>query len=559
MPRKKPETIQERVLSNIADSLIAFLTDESEKGREKILNAIKLAGRDYKGEEYNWLFTYWRKRKEIATYTERDIDGSLSIIPRLQALAKVFLDPTGGWKSTSYNTTLLFYFLGALENNTNPTADPFFNSIVYDLADPFKRKLQDSLHEHLIAQKIAQEKARELESISDKAKKEALNFVHIFSNHEKAREYAMQKPQQISFALFFEKGKWQLAWYDVLGDDYSLEINKELNKQLSLYDEKDIIYDDAIKFECIKLRDAFIEKRKLFINPSASELSNIKSTFVLKGQKENYELYWYDNEGDCRQIDLAPYPFFLEYLNSQDKMDENNLPQLQAFLRKLNPTVSTGISKARQTLEKFFKNQKIEGVNSFKLLVNPAVHALDNLISTFVIYKNREDIRLEWYDAFGNGREISLEPYDKLISWLKAHEDIAEEDYPELKQQLLCIDTSQRINRDEFKKQLEECLLKGRPQVVKEEKNTSRLKDTLSFDLKDFQAQLEGCFNKKRNELKENAATLEKNNRHKNEEKLPGKLDLSKFDAVTCLFGHKKKPVEKTSLKNEETSALNQK
>lgn len=538
MPRKKRETVLERTLSEIADSLIAFLTDESESGQEKVATAIKLAGKVYKGEGFHWLYSYWRTRKEVANHTERDVEQSSSIIPRLQALAKVFLDPDSAWKSTSYNTTLLYYFLGALDDNKKPIQDPFFNNIIDKLADPFKRKLQDSLHEHLIAQKIADEKKLELEIISTKAKKESLGFVKLFASPKDARGYASNNPQHISFSLFPEKEQWFLVWYDAFGDDYSLEVSEALSKYLSSLDEKDIYEDDDVRFECIKLRDAFIEKRKLLINPPVSALSDLKSAFVLKGKKENYELYWYDEQGDAREIDLESHPALSKYLNAQDTVDEKNIPQLNAFLRKLNTGVTISINKARQTLEKFFRHQQIESINSFKLLVNPATHALANLMSTFIVYKDKADIKLEWYDTLGNGREINLEPYPGLSSWLSRCENIAEEDYPELKQQLLEVDTSQPINRDEFKRQLEDCLLKRRQQNVDKEKNldvetsVSKLKDSVPFDLGDFQKKLTACFNTKMTEVKKEG---------KVEPSSARKLDLSQFAAVTGLFGHKDK------------------
>ncbi len=506
MPATKRLKIEERMLSEIADSIIALLINESEESLEKIKGAVKQAGIKYNGEEYNWLIssilTYWRSRKSETKNTERDINHYTDVLTRLKAFSNVFLNPDGAWESTSYNTMLILHLLGAIDDEPDPCDKAFYSHIASKLAVPFKLKLQEWVHQYEYDQKMAEAKARSLKTMSDKTIEATLSAIKLFAGNQEASHYARKNPDQAVFRLYQKEKQWHLLWYDLLGEKNALDVSDDLKALLSRSSSDSSYLNNAdVKSECLKLRDVLIEGRKVLINPPASEMTDLRTVFVLKKAKNDYALDWYDSDGLCRPIDLKKYPDFVELLETVDSIDEQNKQQIERHLRRVNVLTKTEIKSHIKRLDNFFKFKGAESAPTYQLMVNPASHQLAGLESTFILYKKDESLRLEWYDAFGKGQEIDIAAYPAVNDWIKARDEIVKEDYPELKQLLAKIDTSKAMDRSEFKAQLKACLENSLHKEASDPRPAPEKKEGVK----------------------------------------PGKLNVNEF-AVARLFGHKEKP-----------------
>ena len=184
MPGIKQQSIEVRMYSEMADSIIALLVNESESSYDKILNAVVDAGDVYKNaKDYPWilqsLVSTWRARANEADSAVSEIRRFRDVYTRLQTLAKVFLKPDQGWELTSYNSRLLMHLMGAIDDDPDPVENEFYINNVQKLSGPFKKNLQEYLHQYECAQRLTREKNQSLEAITKQETKKVLRKLQI--------------------------------------------------------------------------------------------------------------------------------------------------------------------------------------------------------------------------------------------------------------------------------------------------------------------------------------------------------------------------------------------
>lgn len=507
---REKEEVEKRFHEKIVYSLICFLSDESNEGLENIKEAIIGAGKQYNAEGYHWvlssILTYYHGRKIEAKNTERDIVSYPDVLTRFQTLAKIFLKPNGGWESTSYNSLLLIHFMRAIDQVADDSNDPMYFGIIVKIKDLFKQQLQARLHDLSFSQSQAEEVAQNVKAVSEKAKRQAIDSSKLFYNKMDASQYAIEQPEKVVFYLAQKDQSWQLKWYDLYGSPVKLDVSEELEGLLSSADQD----ESQIKLECLKLRDLLIEERKVLINPAAPDLSGLKSSFVLKGEPQDYSLDWYDTNGHYREIHLKNYIQLSQFLEQHSDFETMNVDALERHLRRVSVNEKENIFETIQALDKFFSRKSSneqEVTIGPRCLVNPAASDLANLESVFVLNTTSDEIKLQWYGAFGiQGPDIELGAYPELNRWIHAQENI-QADNEELIRLLSQVDTTKKIDRSALKAMLAE-------------KITSRL--SVNLDVSQSELPVPPTEQPSQAEFR--------------------RLDLSQFEKVATLFGHKPTP-----------------
>lgn len=480
----KENTLEARQLETIADSVIAFLCDESDNGMKRVQEAVHRAGNGYTQRRNHWLVNWipgsplrlFRHRNKPLDGLEQnmdslarqftEIDGRLQkseiILQRLQRLAIVLLDPQGGWKSTSLNTYLLVYFMGLIDHCEHPTQEEFYYALIKKLNPIFKAKLQQSLQAYQFSVNKAKEEQAQVERLDSSKTKASLDFIYLTDQETRAFSKAKEEPKLAVFCLEQQAGQWQLKWVDLFGEAHPLAINSFLLQQLNGGKKSDT---DEVKQACLKARDLYLSQNKILVNPHVSRLADLKSTFVVKHLPALTALDWYDDFGRCHQIDLEKYPDLLAYLRGREALAEKDLPALHHFLRQVDKLQQVGVQGARLKLEAFFKTNAEVVASTFQLLVNPKASDLGHLESTFVLNTKDDAPELLWYDAFGNPRQLDLAAMPSITTWIESHVQYQEQDLAELKILLAAVDRSQSLKLDAFKAELAACLERRRPAV----------------------------------------------------------------------------------------------
>jgi hypothetical protein len=473
-------SIKDRQLESLADSIISFLCDESDAGRLRIKEAVNRAGKAYTQKD-NYKVVKWAlklfgdrgRKKELqslninmddltAEMTKNDdrLSRAENTLVCLQRLAIVLLDADGGWENTSLNTYLTVYFMGLIDNCEHPTKETFYFQQIKGLKPKLLSKLQQAIQAYQFSLDKAHREQAEVDRIDGDKKRETIDFICLTSDSTKAKSTAKENPGMAVFSLVKNNDHWELKWFDLFGEPLSLPINSYL---LQLLKSGKSLQDEAVKLACFKARESFLSKNKILLLPSQSLLCELKSTYVVKQLGEEAKLDWYDDLGLCHQVDLTEYPDLLAFLQKPQSAVEEDLPTLQHHVRRVNCMKQAGIGSARMKLEAFFASTPESTAPTLGLLINPKADALNHLESVFVLSHGNGEDALKWYDAFGKGQTIDLNANPDVQNWLDAHMEIKASDHNALKLVLAKIDRSKALEIGNFKEELANCLANRKP------------------------------------------------------------------------------------------------
>lgn len=456
------------------DAVIARILDQRPQAHEAICLASRKASEAYLLSNWNGLlrgaFKFFRKRRREADQTSLDLESFPDVFIRLQTLTKVFLNPKGKWEPTSYNTYLLIYLLGYLNGDEHPTQNHTYYTMLPLLVSLFKSKLQQA-YQGMRYQRRKDLPSEKAESKTDK-KSDDLDFILLADDSKKAKDLAMRESDKAVFLVRQSKSGIELFAYDLHGREIQLPLTEELQQSM----RESLKSGGQLKSLCLKAREAHLLKGKFYLNPASAELGQIRSAFVLrqveltrdkfnkaledKGWISVSNLDWYDDKGCSHQIDLTLYPELEDFLNKNPHVAMPDALYLAHQLRRIDLDFKADLGQTKQILDALFQKNKEDPFSSFKALVNPKSTDLSGLASTFVVYINPRELRLDWYDTYGGLREIELTDYSDLTQWLSEHPKVSDNDR-ELKAFLIRVNTSKPINRDEFKEQLAACLKDG--------------------------------------------------------------------------------------------------
>ncbi len=88
-------------------------------------------------------------------------------------------------------------------------------------------------------------------------------------------------------------------------------------------------------------------------------------------------------------------------------------------------------------------------------------------VATFVLRGKPHQYSLYWISTLGKATELSLGNYPQFKMWLDSQSALGEEQIPQLKAYLLCVNTSKTLTgMEDFKNELQECLTQGPKKAI---------------------------------------------------------------------------------------------
>jgi hypothetical protein len=361
-------------LEAFADKLVERLLDDTGKGSEEFLSQISRAKNKYrKPIEHSTalvalVYSFTRTRS-------KDIERSISLLSTNQNVATRLTQfkriiEHGSWEKGSFNR---YFFLELFKGVQRYT----------DLNPEQEKVVLDRLN-ILINNKVDKEIAR-LNLVSQPRKERALepiirtpskNMDHVLLTDFLALvdRTVQDSPEKIQFC-FVKTKAWELFWIDATGVRLSIPINRELTSFLKSKESASKSADltslshlglkanDVLKIkrESLNSLDTFLKQVKLIINPkefySNRDLANDEllessaSTFIVRVKPLEPSLYWVNSMNHISAIWLSEYPELSAWMNTYDVFDERLIPQLKAFLLRVNTSSILNVETFKDKLE----------------------------------------------------------------------------------------------------------------------------------------------------------------------------------------------------------------
>ncbi|BCA94869.1 hypothetical protein TUM19329_12300 [Legionella antarctica] len=368
MPKKKPEIIDH--LDNFVDILLNQIADESENGHKALLvtmgNAKSLYNKPMESWFTGWIYKNTRTRGPDIERAMESIKAFPDAYTRLQDI-KILVEEKGAWHAySSYN---YYLFSGLIKSvpGYKPLEESLEHHITLKVRDKIIDKIDNFMWQYKANQEVIATREKEFEAIRQSVQK-AVDHVLIFDNLEEAQISAKKNASQTHFYLTSISNKWHLSWIDLTGKAYTLyptdELISLLVDQKAQKDEQlNLIQIKQQKKECLTARDIFLDKVQLHINPrdpaTRVVLNNesliaggVVATFILRGKPNQYSLCWISTLGKALEIPLVKYPQFKMWLDSQNSLGHEQLPQLKAHLLSVNTSKAlTGIEDFKNELQ----------------------------------------------------------------------------------------------------------------------------------------------------------------------------------------------------------------
>lgn len=334
-------------LEEFADKVVHLIADESADVISLIKNAKESYEKPLESWLQSWIYSYTRNRGEEVEQAMRGIKSSSQVYQRIVAIEELITK--GEWKEGSFNTFLLKEVIKSI---------PGYESNGKELTQANLIRLKDLIisaielykHHHRVAERDKQSREAELKGVNFSVNS-TLEQVVLFSNLEQAK--AAQETKDSSkkcFSMHMEKNKLKLYWVDFLGKVYSLTPSSNLLRNPNKLFGADT--SNAIKAECDVLHRVFLEKVNVKINPQETNPELIEkrvcSTFILRGQPNEYRLYWLSSLAKEMPISLDDYPQLNTWLNENDTPDEG---VLRTHLLHINLSRSLGMEAFKSRLQ----------------------------------------------------------------------------------------------------------------------------------------------------------------------------------------------------------------
>lgn len=354
MPKKGKQELPEITdnLDNFVEKLLNIIADESEGGLLALLHCIQTAKEKYEKpiESWGsgWIYQITRTRGNNVSQSMNIIRTFPDAYTRLQEMKQ--LAEEGEWE---YKSSFNWYLWSEIIQLV-PGYKPLDEDLIYPITIKIKNKALDQFESFMFHykanQKLVAERNKELETTRQSNQLSVENIL-VASNLQDAQKSAKQNSAKIQFLFVFDK-PCVVSWIDGMGKIYELEPGEELLKLL--VDHKidklegiNQVLMKRLKQEFMKARTLFLDKIQLIVNPknpathepiTNQELirKELSSTFVLRGKPYDYSLYWINTIGKVNAISLESYPQLNDWLNLQNSLTEENIPQLKAFLLQVN-------------------------------------------------------------------------------------------------------------------------------------------------------------------------------------------------------------------------------
>lgn len=334
-------------LEEFADKVVHLIADEAADIISLIKNAKESYEKPLESWIQSWIYSYTRNRSEEVEQAMRGIKVSSQAYQRIVAVEELITK--GEWKEGSFNTFFLREVIKSI---------PGYESNGKELTQANLIRLKDLIisatelykRHHRLAQRDKQSRDVELKGVNSNLNS---NFdqVILFSDLEQAKAAQERKdPSKKCFSMHMEKNKLKLYWVDFLGKVYSLTPSSNLLKDSTKLFGSET--PTAIKAECAVLHRVFLEKVNLLINPQETNAELIDkrvcSSFILRGQQNEYRLYWLSSLSKEMSITLDDYPQLNTWLNENDPLDE---AILRTHLLHINLSQTLGMQAFKSRLQ----------------------------------------------------------------------------------------------------------------------------------------------------------------------------------------------------------------
>jgi len=348
MPAKEGKNVLVIIdnLEDFADKSLSLISDESDAGRLRLITLFERANENYKKP---WYARLSRHRGPEVQETINAIAAFPDAYTRLQEF-KLRIEKGEWHPNSSFNYFLFVEIIKSVPGYAR-AKDNEIGPIVARLKTLISTRIDGFMVQFKINQKLMEVRAKELQQTHQSSEK-SVEHVQITNNLETAKTKATTQQSKPVFCLTFKNKIWELSWIDLTGKVYKLEPSDELvtfliDNKIEDVELLNLVHMKRIKRECVKTRDAFLNKTQLLINPkdpvTFAALSNYNlilqgtgATFVLRGKPNEYSLSWINTLSQEKEIPLAKYPQFKAWLDTLNPIAEEHMPQLKSYLLHVN-------------------------------------------------------------------------------------------------------------------------------------------------------------------------------------------------------------------------------
>ena len=355
-------------LEIFSEKLLNLIADESDTGRDQLISIIESAKEHYNKPIESWIkgwfYQYTRVRGPEVDKAIKGIEAFPDAVTRLQEFK--LLVGKGEWKPGSFNYYLFDELIKAVPGY-QPLTNDVLHAVILRLDKLINTRIDGFMSEYKANQKLIESREKERQETHQSLQK-SIDNVLLFNNLESAKSAIKVEQNKIMFCLALTNGVWKLSWLDLMDMAHPLEPSEELVTLLQDQGVKDVeklnlIQIKRLKKECIKVRDVFLGKTQVLVNPkdinSEQDLTNealiaqgVCSTFILRGQPNQYSLYWVNSLSNITEISLEKYPKMTEWLNATPyPFSTEQVQQLKTYLLHVNTTKPLGMDDFKNVLK----------------------------------------------------------------------------------------------------------------------------------------------------------------------------------------------------------------
>lgn len=353
-------------LEQFTAKLLDVVADDSLNGAARLIKLARAGLAEYK-KPRDYLITGFLYSRSRVEEIEQFITWLETVKNNEQRLAGIQQRiTTGGWhKDSSFN----YYFFRELIKaipGYEPLDDKGEEVIIHRLSTLFPDYLQGFIKQYQDTQKAIEATQKELAAVQN-APKKSVDHILVTNDLKNAEHLAKKQAANTVFHLILKNKLWVLSWFDSSGKAHGLPCSAELKSLLASQNITDIAELRStqvvkLKNECMKIRNAFLDKIQVLINPNdatkAKPLSNeqlsemgIRAHFILRRANADCSLSWIDTLGRAKSITLAEYPLLLEWLSKADSNGEQYATQLKTFLLQVKVNKSLQMDGFKEQLQ----------------------------------------------------------------------------------------------------------------------------------------------------------------------------------------------------------------
>jgi hypothetical protein len=420
-----------------------------------LIEVFKQADTRYNNSDSYWSLISWLFRRRSFGKTINDLKSFPDPILRLQAFYLFTSEQGGTWHIGSANTALYIAAIRAIpdyENDRQSLSDEFIHEVLIPHLRPLVNlEIIARIEKRAEFLRKKEEERRQVEEDCRVFLNQAAE-IELFDNAELARKEAVDNPTKQVFHLSARtlsakelqlkqkrtKAKvdenelvWQFTWYDSTGNPNLLEMTSGLESLLTSFNlikRPEESGDSEIKLkltEFSRLEKEYEERTSVVLEPSAEELEDLKSSYAITKKDRQYQLTWYDNQGNPVPLVLSHHYLLATWLATKEALTIEDLPILKIYLQPqfANPELSIKMCCSQLAEEHLART---------KVLIDPRSD-LSFLSLTYVLTQDEGQYQLTWFDSFCNPNPVNLENHEALSKWLKTKTAVSHEDMSQLR------------------------------------------------------------------------------------------------------------------------------